>query len=374
MKKILMALVAGSVVGGAAIAQDSKPAEAKPATSWTDKVTLTGDVRVRYEDITEDGKEDRQRDRFRLRLGADAKVSDELKIGTRLTSSENGDRASGNSTFTGGGSKKDVYIDLAYIDYAPAALGGLSLVGGKMELPYIAVADNIWDGDYTPEGFALKYATDGDLKLITSAGYHWLVEESSSEDDAKQLGAQIALKAKTGDKGHVLAGVGYYGTQDLEGDPLFDEKSYGNSSDKIVDGGETNAVFASEYEVVEGFAEVGLDLGLPVKVYGSYTVNQDADDEDTGYLIGLTAGKAKDVGTLEGGYNWRSLEKDAVLGALSDSDSFGGGTNGEGHKLFLKYQLAKNLQLGATYYLQVKDPDGKDIDYDRLQLDAVAKF
>lgn len=369
-KNIWMALAACAMVGvTAATAQ-----ETKSSPSWMDTVTLKGDIRARYEDIQEDGKADRQRDRFRLRLGVDAKPTDEVKIGARLTSSDGGDRASGNSTFTGGGSKKDVFIDLAFIEYTPSALDGLALIAGKMENPYIAVADQIWDGDYTPEGFALKYSAGGDIKALLAAGYHWLDERSSDEDDGKQLGAQAAIKMKTGEKSHLLGGAGYYVTQDLEGNPLFDDKSFGNSSTKVVDGDETNAFFASEFEVLELFAEAGLDIGLPVTIYGSYAVNQDADDNDTAWIAGFTLGKAKAVGSLEGGYNFRVVENDAVLGALTDSDSFGGGTNGEGHKVYVRYQLAKNLQLGATYFLNAKDPDGKDIDYDRLQVDLAAKF
>lgn len=369
-KSILLALMAGVITGiVSAGAQESKA-----NSSWTDKVTVKGDVRVRYEDIQEDGKADRQRDRYRLRLGLEAKPSDEVKIGTRLTSSDGGDRISGNSTFTGAGSKKDVYVDLAYIEYTPTALPGFSLIAGKMENPYIAVADQIWDSDYTPEGLAVKYTVGGDVKALLSAGYHWLEERSSSEDDAKQLGAQAALKIKTSDKSTLLAGVSYFVTQELEGNALFDDKAFGNSASKVVESGKTNSVFASEFEVVELFTEFAGNIGLPFSVYGSYAVNQDVDTDDTAWIAGLTLGKAKEVGSLEGGYNFRVVEKDAVLGALTDSDFIGGGTNGEGHKFYVRYQLAKNLQIGATYFINVKDPDGKDIDYERLQIDLAARF
>ncbi len=369
-KSTLLALMAGVITGIVSVgAQD-----AKPATSWTDTVTMKGDVRVRYEDIQEDGKADRQRDRFRLRLGLDAKPSDEVKIGTRLTSSDGGDRISGNTTFTGAGSKKDVYIDLAFIEYTPAALEGFSLVAGKMENPYIAVGDQIWDVDYTPEGLAVKYAVGGNLKALLTMGYHWLEERSSNEDDPKQLGAQAAMKIKTSEKSTLLAGASYFVTQDLEGNALFDDKAFGNSTVKIVNGDKTNAVFASEFEVVELFTEFAANLGLPVTIYGSYAVNQDVDTDDTAWIAGFTLGKAKEVGSIEGGYNFRVVEKDAVLGALTDSDFIGGGTNGEGHKFYARYQLAKNLQFGATYFVNTKDPDGKDLDYNRLQIDLSARF
>ncbi len=365
----MLGLVTAAVTGLTVTAQESKP-----AATWTDKVTVKGDVRVRYESIEEDGKPDRQRDRFRLRLGVDAKPSDELKVGARLTSSDGGDRLSRNSTFTGAGSKKDIYIDLAFIEYSPAAVEGFSLIAGKMENPYTAVADHIWDSDYTPEGVAVKYAAGGDVKATLAAGYHWLIERSASEDDAKQLGVQGAVRIKTGDDSSLLAGVGYYATQELDGFPLIDDKSFGNSTVKVVDGDKTNSLFASEFEVLELFAQFAANVGLPFSVYGSYAINQDADSDDTAWIAGFTVGKTKEVGSLEGGYNYRVIEKDAVLGALTDSDFIGGGTNGEGHKFYVRYQLAKNLQLGATYFLNAKDPDEKDIEYQRLQIDLAARF
>jgi hypothetical protein len=105
-------------------------------------------------------------------------------------------------------------------------------------------------------------------------------------------------------------------------------------------------------------------------------VNQDAEANDTGWLAGVTLGKAKNVGTWEAGYNYRELEKDAVLGAFTDSDCWGGGTDGRGHKFMARYQIAKNVQLGATYFLNEKPiaDSSKTHDYDRLQLDVVASF
>ena len=366
MKKIWMTLAAGStLVASSAMSQE-----------WYETMKVKGDVRYRYENIDDETKEDeRQRDRIRVRLGVFAKGGSDLDMGAQMTTSEKNDRVSGNSSLTGGGSKKDVYLDLGYLDYHPEALKGLNLIGGKMNNPYIAVADNVWDGDYNPEGLAAKYKAGDEVELLLNAGYHWLTERETDEDDAKQLGAQAAIRFNGEDDFYTLAGVSYFGTENLEGYSLFDDKNYGNTTVKEVDSdGKTNSLFATEYGVLEGFAEIGANVGLPLRGYGSYTVNQDADDEDTGYLVGVSLGKAKDPSSFEVGYNFRSLEKDTVLGALTDSDSGGGGTNHEGHKLFLKYQITKALQAGVTYFMDAKDPDGKDTDYDRLQVDLVGKF
>ena len=56
-----------------------------------------------------------------------------------------------------------------------------------------------------------------------------------------------------------------------------------------------------------------------------------------------------------------------------DSDSWGGGTDGKGHRLSAKYQILKNWQAGVTYFINDKKIDDST-EYKRLQIDLVAKF
>ena len=76
------------------------------------------------------------------------------------------------------------------------------------------------------------------------------------------------------------------------------------------------------------------------------------------------------------GYSYAELQKDATLGALTDSDRWGGGTDGKGHKFVAKYQIKKNLQIGASYFLDDKviADASKTTDYNRMQLDLIASF
>ena len=64
------------------------------------------------------------------------------------------------------------------------------------------------------------------------------------------------------------------------------------------------------------------------------------------------------------------------MGFLTDSDRWGGGTDGKGSRVYGKYQVQKNLQVAATYLFgekKISDP-AKTSDYDRLQLDLVVNF
>ncbi len=64
------------------------------------------------------------------------------------------------------------------------------------------------------------------------------------------------------------------------------------------------------------------------------------------------------------------------MGFMTDSDRWGGGTDGKGHKFYAKYQLLKHLQAAVAYYLDKRhiSDSAKTRDYDRLQIDLIAAF
>jgi len=365
-----------AVVLAAAVAQGQQAPAAAPKT-WADSVTVKGDLRYRVENIDEDGKPSRQRDRIRARLGVDGKVNDNVKAGVELSTGDS-DPISGNKSLGDSFAKKDMGLSLAYVDWTVAE--GVTLTGGKMKNPFVCVSDLLWDGDLNPEGAAVSAArTVGNLDL-SAAGAYWWLQERKDADDTKLYGAQASAKLQLTDEMHVTAGIGYYTYDNLEGTTPLDwegkQNAYGNSTRDVVSGSSTNKVYAGEYSLIEGFGKLYVWVGTALEIYGHYVVNQDADREDTGYLAGFTVGKAKNPGTFEAGYNYRKLEKDAVLGAFADSDSWGGGTDGQGHKLSAKYQIAKNWQFGVAYFMNEKpvSDSAKKHDYNRLQVDLAAKF
>ncbi len=62
------------------------------------------------------------------------------------------------------------------------------------------------------------------------------------------------------------------------------------------------------------------------------------------------------------------------MGAFNDSDTRGGGTNVNGHKFSPFFTVAKNTRLGGNFLMDVIDPDGAKLDYNRLQFDLETKF
>jgi hypothetical protein len=375
MKKAVIAVMAGSLLGSYGTWAD----EAKAPSSWADQVTLKGDFRLRHESIEQDGKEDRDRQRIRARAGLEAKPSSDVTVGIRLSTSQEGDPVSSNQTLGEGFSRKDVYLDLGYLDWHPESIEGLSLIGGKMENPFAMVGDLVWDGDLNPEGIALKQKVGGDgLDLLLNAGAFSVEERSATTDDATLLGGQVAAKFKS-DAVHGIVGAGYYYYDNLKGfSPVVDPlDGFGNSIIETVDPVTeevTAAAYATGFELVDLIAEVGGDIGVPAAVYGNFVQNQDADEDDTGYMLGLKLGKTKEPGSVDFNYNYRELEANAVLGAFSDSDFIGGGTDGKGHKVAVGVQLTKVLKGQVTYFMNEIGLEGDAKDYDRLQIDVAGKF
>jgi len=343
---------------------------ARSQDTWADTISMKGDLRLRHELIDQDNKpETRNRWRLRARISLKGEVNDMADVHVRLASGGD-DPVSTNQSLDDGFTSKGFQLDRAYLELRPG--DGVALWGGKTPMPFEAVSDLVWDGDLNPEGVALRY-TAGAVFFNTAA---WWAEERSSTDDTMMYGAQLGAETDAGETVSVMGGLSYFYWDNLAGfAPLYDDSGFGNTLVNVGDEENPEEVFATDYGVFEAFCKVGLKTFMPVSFYGNYIVNTEADTNgDTGFLIGASLGKAKDVGSFALNYNYRDLEADATVGTFSDSDVFGGGTNGTGHKFSGTYQLAKNLQAGATLFLSSLDPDGADIDYTRAQFDLLAKF
>ncbi|MGH7804089.1 MAG: putative porin, partial [Candidatus Binatia bacterium] len=136
--------------------------------------------------------------------------------------------------------------------------------------------------------------------------------------------------------------------------------------------------YASDFNVFDVGSDVSIATGMPawpLKVFGHYLVNTEADDDDTGFQFGAGIGNSKDPGDINFTYAYQRLETDAVLSTFSDSDfGFDGGTNREGHILQLSYMFMKNLQFVSTAWFVEPIDGGNDNLQKRWQVDMIAKF
>jgi hypothetical protein len=132
------------------------------------EVKLSGDARFRYQweeyraqkqgSEATTGDRNQQRERIRLRIGADVKLSDEFTAGFQLATAQTSD--SDNQTVGQNGSgagfgKFPIYISKAFLGWEPTK--GLSGVLGKQANPfYFNEQGLVWDADINPTGFSQK--------------------------------------------------------------------------------------------------------------------------------------------------------------------------------------------------------------------------
>ena len=360
-------------------AEAPAPAEPPPAPAmvargdhWTDRISLAGDGRSRWETRALEGSDSRNRHRIRARPAIVAEVNDTVRAGFGLATG--GDSpVSANQTLGGGGTSKPISLDLAYFEWS--GLENTRILGGKFKRPLVRPGDSslIWDDDWRPEGFAAVYdnGTWSGTAMTT-----WLEGDSRAGSElafALQGGGNFAL----GRDRALSVTAGYYQIDTAGRLPLFEEAEFfGNSF--APDGS-----FLYDYHLLQLGGEFEFGLGdWPVSVFGDYVKNLDADAYDTGWAIGGTVGRAKDSGSWRMRYFYQDLEADAALGLLTDSNFGDGGTDARGHVLSADYVIATNWVFRLTYFMNVVnenavdrgDPGAEKLDYDRLILDFRFKY
>jgi hypothetical protein len=346
-----------------AVAVEEKTAK----TSWTDKIQWKGDFRYRYEAFNIEGKPNRDRNRVRARAALIADITPTINVGFGLASGGD-DPVSSNQTLGGGGSTKDIRMDLAYFDWS--GLKGTHVYGGKFSNYIYRAGKNalLYDSDWRPEGTGIKWSND---MFFGNALGTWIESDSNNGQSFAYL-TQLGIKLPIGDKFKLTAGVGYH-VFDAEGFGSYygdDDDFFGNSFDPIT------KTYLYDYRELEFFADLNFELwGHKAQLFGDYVQNQAVDENDTGYAFGFIYGSAKNKGDWQLSYTYQRLEADAVLGLLTDSDFGGGGTDAKGSIIKGSYAIHKNFNADFTYFInkvgiRYADPIG----FRRLQLDLSFKY
>jgi hypothetical protein len=389
---------------------------------WVTSLKFYGDLRGRVDGIwtkndaaaspgTGDVNRDRWRLRYRLRVGATTTLKDDLELGFRITSGEpasggfDGNPISANTTAQDNGSKKFVYVDLAYGKWTPIHNDHwrASAAIGKIENPFSG-STMVFDDDYTPEGLALQtaYTFNKDHTLRMNGGFFWLQEIAQggeAPNDAFMLGAQARWEAKWTPRVDSTLGLSLFA--------VTDEQSLTNFAVPNINVGNTrlaNGTLLHDYTpvVVDAAITYTLDLlrtyhgKFPIRVAGAFMHNPGAPSENNAYEVGIIFGKAGKHDTWEFSYRWKRQEADSWFEEFTDSDfgafyqvpransgsaaGYRGGTGIEGSIFKLSYSPYDALTLAVTYYLtDLIDPPvvtGRHTESStsRLQVDAIWKF
>ena len=372
--------------------------------TWVDKLQLNGDLRYRHEFISSEkysssSKQkariyDRNRHRLRLRVGLQAQVNDRVDVFARLASSTfasgAGDPVSTNQDLSGGSTPKPLWIDRAFVEIRPWRT--ITARAGKQPSPFDGT-DLLYDSDLNFEGIAALFTRKlGAHEMFLRGGGFW-AGERGPDGFSKHALTQGHFQAQIGGKvkGKKLSGqlaVSYIDYGNVKNNPAVwtANNGFGNSLTPISGRGTDTLGYLYDYNLMNVNATVKVKLNRmePAAIFDFVTNGAAKKDPaydkklNTGWLAGLSVKFMKFPVDWDFLYNYRVLQKDAVLGAYADSDPAGGGTNYNGHRLSLGTGLMPGTRLAGTYFINTKDPDNKDaqrrLAHDRVQVDLEVKF
>ena len=327
--------------------------------------TFRGDLRLRSETISIDSQS-QQRSRLRARASMQY-IEPGLKTEFGLVSGGDNPVAA-NQTLGKGGSSKPLQLDLAYIE---KDLGhSTEIVAGKMRNPLFRPGAQglVWDTEYRPEGLFVRNRSAG----LDVAGGIVMLESDSAYDNRQSLYVlQGRINTAIADKSGIF-GLGYYQANLAGRKPAWSGDTIANGNSIDCSGGECR--YQYDYQVAELFFEQA--ISDRVTGFGHWIQNTAANQNDTGYMVGIKAASILGVSGLDSLATWQKLENEATLALLTDSKFAGGGTGGEGLTFKLKYALSENLSTQLTYYNAERDTylQSQPLDYERFTLDFLFKY
>ena len=330
--------------------------------------------------------DDNTRGRYRLRIGARAKVNEVVTAGFRLAS---GDSNAYRSTNRSLGSSNNfdydpIFIDLAYVELAvpkrflPEGMT-LKSISGKQANPFLWKNGKdflIWDNDITPEGvgFQLTALPTDQINVFANAGY-FISDQSNGANDPHVMGLQ--------------GGFGYAPIEDVDTGMRVSWYSWASET-ATFETNETNSgnLTPNDFSVVEAAAYVRLKQieGWPILFNVGLAENVDAKsvggagDQNIGWNAGLEVGDKKRIALLGAGYYWE--EANFSPAQFTDSDVLDGYTNRKGWMFFAQRQLFENTDVQVTLFKDdpIEDgaafaiPGAASSDRFRLMTDLVVTF
>jgi hypothetical protein len=421
---------------------------------WTTRIKFNGDFRLRYQadlfaeqnqntgaywyfdgnDVNDAGGfsndpalfhnilEDRNRLRARLRLAMDAKVTEGVKVGMRLSSGNTSDPVSTNQTMGNNFEPYSVILDRAFIK-VNSKNNEVTFWGGRMASPWLG-SDLIYDGDLNFDGLAATYrplqsdSMENDermLDVFVTFGAFPLDEVELSSHDKWLYGFQTGINWRFMNQNSLDFAVSYYDYHNIEGVrnesnsnlrdfTAPDLLGTGNTLFNIANGSnpdDTLLALAADYNLANVYMRYNIARFAPINVGFTfdYVKNIGYKQDDVLDRTGGTNGLISVSGNADGeahvkGYmfridlgwpnirqrdNWnismayRYLERDAVLDIFADSDFRGGGTDNKGYIIQGQYALDDNTWM-TLKLISADEVDGPPYGQETVQLDLNAAF
>lgn len=357
---------------------------------WVTSFKINGDFRGRFEQNNAENSSfsERNRARYRLRVGATATMLEDFETGFRLASGKlatSGTPANGGSTdsantdLANGWSRKFIWVDTAYGKWTPVHNGEWTISGtiGKFDNPF-QISNMVFDYDLEFEGAALqlayKPADEHTLKLNSGFFIYGEVDQgAAASHDPGLYGSQLIWESKWTPKIETVFGISAFN--------IFNRDNLSTAVASIPDVNVGNTrtaagALAYNYNPIVGSASITYKLEefpyykgeFPIKLGGEFMKNPGAPANNEGWNAGITFGKANHKGNWEVFYRYQRLGADAWYEELLDEDNgaffatgnpqAGGltsnwraGTNIKGHYVKATYAVTDFATFALSYYI-----------------------
>ena len=353
------------------------PAPATAGVAISDKLSVFGDVRVRYEQDREDRTgtnidRDRDRARMRARFGFKHKTTDKITMGLRFATASNGLQSPHQDLEVAGTNKQNFGLDQAYIETKWGKSGFLWL--GKHGISFWEQNEQFWDGDIQAEGAGVGYklGLSDDASLLLQSTFTYISESGWSNsstngvmDDDSGLSLQAVLT-----KGGATAAIGTL---------------------MITDGGAAN-LRGGDADYYIASVQFKTKTDLPIKLGVDYlwsdevhyaansTTGPNVDSEDTGYVLNAS--------TKKGDWSFQFKHYDIGLNSVPlqgqvSQDNFRFSTNFDGQRYQVGYSFGGGVSMDGRVYHQnqkatglanVQGPVQNSDENTRYQVNLNAKF
>ena len=407
--------------------------------NWLGRISFSGDIRLRGQadrfptdnvpnalpqqlQLPEFGayninntSDPRNRLRLRVRFGAEARVSDTVTAGIRLTTGstgQGGDPSTENENLGNYNTRATVGFDRAYITYRPTSW--LYATGGRLGNPFLSPTTLVWGDDLSLQGVVLGIKpTFGTFTPFAVAGAFPIQDiEPTPLNSARSkwlYGYQSGLQWQMTEAAALKLAAALYDYRHLEGipNPTIVSIQYNSTAAPFRQKGNSVFDINALLNTVQGtqnyliglaskFREANVSASFDLSTFGTKHLVLDADwvrnigfnhDEilartgldlqplTTGHQERLTFGDSSFAyrNAWQAYVGYRRVQSDAVVDAFTDADFHLGGTNATGYYLGGRYAFAPNSILQVRWF-SARQIDGLPLAINVLQLDVIATF
>ncbi len=355
---------------------------------------------------------DRYRERERLRLGVDARVTEDLTAGILVGYDNLGFPVSTNQTLGNYGQNTALAVYQARLRYDHKDAAGfpwLTLEGGRFANPFYSSAlvwypDLNFDGSYGTLRVPFGGVDRKPRNVFFTLGAFPLQDIELSYRDKWLLASQLGLDIPWSGGGRARLAAAYYDFDHIDGVRNSVNSTLENfTAPPVLQKGNTLYDISNNpldptvnlYALAADYRELEVTAGLDLPVGGhklSFTAdyvdnvgyNQKAIFARTGlmvpkrglgYLAGLDFGSAQPgrAGTWDASIEYRYLQRDAVVDAFADQDFHLGGTDAKGYVLGGQWWFLDRTSLWVRYF-NSNAIDGPPLGIDMIFVDINAAF